>query len=449
MTRSVQQSQVLGRVSMTMAEGLLASAGMSVVHRDDQAVAFANGTGLVWVTRDVATGNVLVTGPDLPALPSPPVAEIVALLTASDPRDSLAGLQLARTRSEPALILAAFPHLAHPVPAVAEAAQDWILACLSDGRFLADVELAAALFAMPGWRREKLQMMRWWMKDRPADPALVEGALARALADPDWEIAVTAMLAAGTLRLVGLRRAVARIRLPETKSDGVTHDEARMILALRDAALVRLGGPPGKAVPPGIEEVFEGDPDRLPPGLRDTAAALGQPLPVGVPPEPAPGVVLGPSGPTRPDGTLLTWVPPATYRLGTILVPRGTVPNPPHLVKLARGFYIDSEPRAPLSLDAARAEALRLGGSLPTPDQWEMAARGADGRRYAWGMNAGMPVDLSPLGLAGLSGGPGEWLDPGCDAQPLVAGGAASPVPANRLPCIGSEFRSYRLIMVV
>jgi hypothetical protein len=443
------ETRALGRLPFRSAEALLLAAGLHPAHRDPEAAAFHGPGGLIWLLRDAATGNLLVTGRDLPPLPSPPAGEVAALLIATDPRDNLAGLQLARSLLDPALLAPAFLLLAHPDPVVSAAARDWLSARSASGTLLAGVDAAAALFAVPGQRREKLQTMRWWMQDRPTDPSRIAGALDRALADPDWEIAVTAMLAAGTLRLTALRRAVAGARLPETKAEGVTHDEARLILALRDATLVRLGGPPGKAVPQGVEAVLDGDPDGLPPGLCDVAAALSQPLPVGTPPEPAAGVILGPAGPTRADGSLLTWVPPATYRLGTTLAPRGAVSNPPHRVALARGFYIDTEPRPPLPFAAARAEAQRLGASLPTPDQWEMAARGADGRRYVFGMNAGVPGDLSPLGLAGTTHGPGEWLDTGPDTPPLVAGGAPAAVAIRRSPVTDADSRSFRLILMV
>ncbi|WP_374298307.1 SUMF1/EgtB/PvdO family nonheme iron enzyme [Paracoccus sp. (in: a-proteobacteria)] len=406
----------------------------------------------LWILRDLATRNlVLRHGPGvfIPAgLPLMRPDEIAGLARSADPRDRLAALQGAEGAGPHAAALCALALAADPEQAIAEQALA-LLERLGSGPPTGLRKPADALFLVPGWRREKLQTMRWWMRDRPADSAQVEGALARALADPDWEIAVTAMLAAGTLRLSGFVRPVARIRLPETKAEGVTHDEARMILALRDAVLIRLGGPAGKAIPPGTDAVLDGDLDGLPPSLRDTAAALSQPLPVGTPPEPVSGITIGPAGPALADGTLLTWVPPGTYRLGTSLVPRGTVSNPLHRLTLDRGFYIDSVPRTPVTFAAAQAEARRLGGSLPTPDQWEMATRGADGRRYPWGMNAGMPGDLSPLGLAGLTRGPGEWLDPGPDARPLIAGGAASPVPANRLPALASESRSHRVVFML
>ncbi len=415
-------------------------------------VAWRRDAATIWTLRDLATRNLLLRHrPDAvpPAgLTRMPAEEIIRLAHSADARDRLAGLQAAEGADPHLAVACAMLLVADVEPVITDGAAA-LLERLGGKLPTASDSLAATLFTKPGWRREKLQMMRWWMREPPAEVTRVEGALAHALADPDWEIAVTAMLAAGVLRLTGLRRAAVRTRLPETRAEGVTHDEARMILALREAALIRLGGPAGKALPPGVAAVLDGDPDSLPPGLRDTAAALCQPLPVGTPPVPASGIVFGAAGPSLADGTLLTWVPPGTYRLGTPLAPRGTVPNPPRQVRLDRGFYIDSMPRPALPFAAAQAEARRFGSSLPTPDQWEMAARGADGRRYPWGMNAGTPTDLSPLGLAGLTHGPGEWLDPGPGAEPLVSGGAASPVPANRLPTLSSESRSVRWIFVV
>ena len=284
-----------------------------------------------------------------------------------------------------------------------------------------DLDPGFALFSLPGWRREKLQMLRWLAHDRHEAQGPALGALRRALADADWELRVTAILAAARLEVTELAPSIAKLALPRTPAQGLSQDELRLVLALRDAALARLGQPRGRALPPGVADALGGDLSGLRPGFAACVHALIEPLPDDAPgPAEAAGIVVTDTGPELEDGRLLAWVPAVPHWLGDEAC-RHALPNPPRLHTPPAGFYIDAEPRALGSLAqaraAAQAQAQRLGRTvqLPTREAWEMAVRGPDGRRFPWGMNAERPArsDLSPWGVVCTESDAGEWLEAG------------------------------------
>ncbi|MBK4216481.1 hypothetical protein JJJ17_11140 [Paracoccus caeni] len=460
-SHNITKTQVLGRIPIAVAEAALTAGGLPVTWRDPgdpDKLAFQGKSAPVWLIRDLATGNLTLTGApeDLPKdLPRPSVAEIIGLLLCNDPVENLAGLQAAEGREEADLLTPIVALSASADPVISDRAREVLTLNAVAVTLLARSDAAAALFSLPGWRREKLQIMRWWMQEPPSDPGTVEAAIDRALTDPDWEIAVTAMLAAGRLRLSRLSSRVRRLTLPDRTQQGVAPAEARLLLALRDACLRRLGQPVGKASPPGIAELLEGDPDHLPPDFRDFAAALLLPLPVGTAPPEVEGILSGAGGPRLADGRLLCWVPPGVYRLGTPYPLRHSLPNPRHLFRLSQGFFIDAEPRpaAPLSTaienaaEIARTLSHRV--ALPSPAMWEAAMRGADGRRFPWGTNAAMRMDQSPFGLTGMLGGPGEWLAAEDGVTAIWAGGKDGPIPAHHFVSRGSESRAYRYVFMI
>jgi hypothetical protein len=397
---------------------------------------------------DLVTGNVVVLLPPGLTVPQP-----LALATAADGRRLLAdredrkilsGLQIAAALGDAALVPWLARHLAGPDPVIASAAQRALAEIAGRSLAAVDPDIGVALFSVPGWRAEKLQLLRHLAHGDAEATGPLLPLLARALADPDWEIAVTALLTVGRLGARDLAPGVARVRLPDGKRDGVTAEEARFILALRDGVLARLGWPRGRLLPPGIAEAVQGEAAGVPLSFAPLFCALTQPLPdPPVPVRPPDGIVQGEGGPALSEGPLLVWVPPVVHWLGDAAL-TGRFVAPPRRHRPAAGFYVAAAPIGPMTFAEAEAELAQMAQrtglpiGLPDPDAWEMAARGPDGRRFAWGCSAAKDarIDLSPWGMAGACTGPGEWLRPSTpEDRPWMAGGGALPIRAARALC--------------
>jgi hypothetical protein len=414
--------------------------------------------------RDVATGlmTIVASGEAAipPAVPRMARKEMLALIKSPAPVGRLAALQAVEAVGDSSLYVQLLTLLIDSDATVAGEAQR----LFGDvaGRLLPALapdiaaEPLAALFAVPGFRHEKLQILRT-LHVKSSEAGRAEAVLGRALADADWEIAVTAMVAAGRLGIRGLAPSIARLRLPEGKRLGLVHDEARLILALRDACLVRLGASSASRLPEGVPQAVMGDTTGLPLALQSFASALVMPLPRDVvPPPELPEIRWTPHGPELQDGRLLVYVPMLPHWLGDEML--RPVPQPVRRLAPPQGFYIEAAPRPAATYDEALADLARepqrsgLRAMLPPPDLWEMAARGPDGRRYPRGMNS-LPearVDLSPWGLSGIATGPGEWLNSPVDNDFLLAsGGSRLPIPAARNRCKREVKHIYRCAFVL
>ena len=182
----------------------------------------------------------------------------------------------------------------------------------------------------------------------------------------------------------------------------------------------------------------------MPADLRALVHAFITPLPTDFDRPRVPGITWTETGPELAGGRLLVFVPPLPHWLGDDALADGPA-NPSRRVVPSRGFFIDAEPAGASTLAQARAAAVAAGARLPSSDQWEMAARGPDGRRFPWGMNARAPVDLSPWGMAGIITGDGEWLDdPAAAGCGLTAGGRRMQVMARRGTVPDALVRPFR-----
>ncbi|GAB4214987.1 MAG: hypothetical protein OHK0022_54340 [Roseiflexaceae bacterium] len=429
---------------------------------------FAPASGLRALMAELpAQSDRAYVGP-LAALPQLHAPEIAGLLGSDDQRNCLRGIQAAALLRDPALIAPLNALLESPNPTLAREARAALVATLEQTLHNSATVLRAldqaspapaskptaldqALFSAVGDVRARRQLLRGMLRDG-ALGSETEGVLSAALADADWELRASAMLVAARLRASSVRPLVARMPLPEGRNEGLDPTDLRVLKGLRQAALDLLDGrsPPELTDAPldsrpAIEAHLLRCADGLPVAHTERAfllaVALTQPL------EPPAKPPLLPAGLHERDGAYwlgelaFVWVPPVPHWLGDDL-PRRALPNPIRHIVPARGFLIAARPLAGPDgnwLSVGWEEAQRLCGEqgqrlgmplrLPSADEWEMAARGPDGRRFPWGNGLerfGLRA-ISPWGARDTVGVVGQWC--AAEDRPLLCGGP------NQLRC--------------
>ncbi|HEU5072718.1 MAG TPA: hypothetical protein VFU02_01060 [Polyangiaceae bacterium] len=273
------------------------------------------------------------------------------------------------------------------------------------------------------------------------------------LSDPDWEVRASAVILAARTGFTAAREQVAATDFAGLDLALIDAGDRELLVLVHEEAVAMLGRQ-HEPVEPARRHVWrcilkgeDGNFDAsfrlvhsltvpleleprdasLPPGVVATdrgfaLARSGIPL-VRVAPSPC---WLGHAdGPSEPSNPFRRVVPQKSF-----FVARGALAANTIARLLNRRESSISEEA--LELTSAEADQVievlaELEGAmiaLPRPDQWEIAARGSDGRRYPWGNHrqAEPGASASPWGVAGLDRGVREWVR-SAEGQLMTCGG--------------------------
>lgn len=403
------------------------------------------------------------------AVPVMEAPALAALLTSLETREVLLGLLATETLRERSSLERVAALRFHPESSVSRTAERVLASLVPDGteeafqRLKAEKEAhpdRSVLFAhLPG-EEQRRQVLRWLIHDFAGSNPDIDAVLNSALVDADAEVRVTAVMATARLQARAVLPALRAARMPTSTREGADPRDRQFYSNLRDLVVHVLSGRP---LPP------EGSPkrERMAPLLRALSGpvdvtddptlllhALTTPVDLGPRPTRLPEAVVERDGTyrLRRSGLEARWVPPVEHWLGTGPTLR-RVKSPGYFVarlpvsRAASAWAladsqgpmgtVEADAEEPLPCTLAEAEQVcsalsRIEGMelrLPSSDEWEMAARGQDGRLFPWGnsMRDDGASRASPWGVEKLVASLPQWAQGG-----LLCGGREQPLCSLR-----------------